>query len=80
MLQHFWGPIANWGLPLAAIADVKRDPELISGNMTAGRSLTGDAESESESERGLEECGLCSSFVLVAHLTNILSTDGNLIL
>ncbi|KAG0368492.1 pyruvate transporter mpc1 [Mortierella sp. AD032] len=31
---HFWGPVANWGLPLAAIADFKKDPELISGNMT----------------------------------------------
>ncbi|KAG0231881.1 pyruvate transporter mpc1 [Actinomortierella wolfii] len=27
--------VANWGLPLAAIADFKKDPELISGNMTA---------------------------------------------
>ncbi|KAG0267470.1 hypothetical protein BGZ95_002837 [Linnemannia exigua] len=26
--------LANWGLPLAAIADFKKDPELISGNMT----------------------------------------------
>ncbi|KAF9114179.1 pyruvate transporter mpc1 [Mortierella sp. 14UC] len=32
--RHFWGPVANWGLPLAAIADFKKDPELISGNMT----------------------------------------------
>ncbi|CAL8081750.1 unnamed protein product [Calicophoron daubneyi] len=32
--QHFWGPVANWGLPLAAIGDVKKNPELISGNMT----------------------------------------------
>ncbi|XP_074655275.1 mitochondrial pyruvate carrier 1-like [Tubulanus polymorphus] len=31
---HFWGPVANWGLPLAAIADVKRNPEIISGKMT----------------------------------------------
>jgi len=35
-LQHFWGPVANWGLPLAAIADVKKDPEFISGKMTLG--------------------------------------------
>ncbi|KAG0051880.1 hypothetical protein BGZ90_006650 [Linnemannia elongata] len=34
ILQHFWGPVANWGLPLAAIADIKKDPEMISGNMT----------------------------------------------
>ncbi|KAF9969439.1 hypothetical protein BGZ73_008217 [Actinomortierella ambigua] len=27
--------VANWGLPLAAIADFKKDPQMISGNMTA---------------------------------------------
>ncbi|KAG9301526.1 hypothetical protein G9A89_008378 [Geosiphon pyriformis] len=31
---HFWGPVANWGLPLAAIADFKKDPEFISPKMT----------------------------------------------
>ncbi|CAF1611086.1 unnamed protein product, partial [Didymodactylos carnosus] len=31
---HFWGPIANWGLPLAALADLKKDPSIISGKMT----------------------------------------------
>ncbi|KAL1928236.1 hypothetical protein VTP01DRAFT_3152 [Rhizomucor pusillus] len=31
---HFWGPVANWGIPLAAIADWKKDPKYISGNMT----------------------------------------------
>ncbi|CAO1631898.1 unnamed protein product [Sympodiomycopsis kandeliae] len=31
---HFWGPVANWGLPLAAIADLKKDEEVISGTMT----------------------------------------------
>ncbi|VDK70101.1 unnamed protein product, partial [Anisakis simplex] len=34
MSTHFWGPLANWGLPLAAIADIKKDPEQISGSMT----------------------------------------------
>uniref|UniRef100_A0A914Z7W4 Mitochondrial pyruvate carrier n=1 Tax=Panagrolaimus superbus TaxID=310955 RepID=A0A914Z7W4_9BILA len=34
MSTHFWGPVANWGLPLAAIADLKKNPDLISGNMT----------------------------------------------
>jgi hypothetical protein len=29
--------MANWGLPLAAIADMKKDPEKISGNMTTGK-------------------------------------------
>lgn len=31
---HFWGPVANWGLPIAAISDLKKNPEMISGNMT----------------------------------------------
>ncbi|XP_043285879.1 mitochondrial pyruvate carrier 1 [Venturia canescens] len=31
---HFWGPIANWGIPIAAIADINRDPKFISGKMT----------------------------------------------
>ncbi|KAI8345171.1 mitochondrial pyruvate carrier [Mortierella sp. GBAus27b] len=39
MRTHFWGPVANWGLPLAAIADFKKDPELISGKMTAALSV-----------------------------------------
>uniref|UniRef100_A0A3Q3KX68 Mitochondrial pyruvate carrier n=1 Tax=Labrus bergylta TaxID=56723 RepID=A0A3Q3KX68_9LABR len=33
-VQHFWGPVANWGLPIAAIADMKKSPEIISGRMT----------------------------------------------
>uniref|UniRef100_A0A915EUN2 Mitochondrial pyruvate carrier n=1 Tax=Ditylenchus dipsaci TaxID=166011 RepID=A0A915EUN2_9BILA len=28
------GPVANWGLPLAALADLKKNPDMISGNMT----------------------------------------------
>ncbi|KAJ1921313.1 pyruvate transporter mpc1 [Tieghemiomyces parasiticus] len=36
---HFWGPVANWGLPLAAMADMKKDPEIISGKMTAALSV-----------------------------------------
>jgi len=31
---HFWGPVANWGLPLAALADLRKDEEFISGTMT----------------------------------------------
>ncbi|KAI1705673.1 putative mitochondrial pyruvate carrier 1 [Ditylenchus destructor] len=31
---HFWGPVANWGLPLAALGDLKKNPEVISGNMS----------------------------------------------
>ncbi|XP_055926439.1 mitochondrial pyruvate carrier 1-like isoform X2 [Argiope bruennichi] len=32
---HFWGPVANWGIPIAAIADIKKDPSIISGKMTS---------------------------------------------
>ncbi len=35
---HFWGPVANWGLPIAAMADMKKSPEFISGKMTIGKS------------------------------------------
>ncbi|XP_060609699.1 mitochondrial pyruvate carrier 1 [Anolis sagrei] len=34
MRSHFWGPVANWGLPIAAINDMKKSPEIISGRMT----------------------------------------------
>ncbi|CAO3617788.1 pyruvate transporter mpc1 [Mucor bainieri] len=34
MSTHFWGPVVNWGIPIAAIADTQKDPSLISGNMT----------------------------------------------
>ncbi|XP_071760962.1 mitochondrial pyruvate carrier 1 [Centroberyx gerrardi] len=34
MSTHFWGPVANWGLPVAAISDMKKSPEIISGRMT----------------------------------------------
>ncbi|KAG5882142.1 hypothetical protein JTB14_005971 [Gonioctena quinquepunctata] len=34
MSTHFWGPVANWGIPLAAIADINKDPKFISGKMT----------------------------------------------
>ena len=30
-------PVANWGLPLAAFADMKKDPEIISPKMTTGQ-------------------------------------------
>ncbi|KAJ1939184.1 pyruvate transporter mpc1 [Kickxella alabastrina] len=34
MSTHFWGPVANWGIPLSAIADFNSSPEKISGKMT----------------------------------------------
>ncbi|XP_043925409.1 mitochondrial pyruvate carrier 1 [Protopterus annectens] len=34
MSTHFWGPVANWGLPIAAMNDMKKSPEIISGRMT----------------------------------------------
>lgn len=35
MRSYYSRPVANWGLPLAAIADITgKDPEFISGPMT----------------------------------------------
>lgn len=31
---HFWGPVSNFGIPVAAMLDLKKDPDLISGPMT----------------------------------------------
>ncbi|KAE9408093.1 UPF0041-domain-containing protein [Gymnopus androsaceus JB14] len=39
MSTHFWGPLANWGLPLAALADLRKDEEVISGTMTTALAL-----------------------------------------
>ncbi|KAM0942609.1 putative mitochondrial pyruvate carrier [Dioscorea sansibarensis] len=32
---HFWGPVANWGFVVAGLVDMRKPPEMISGNMTA---------------------------------------------
>eukprot|EP00842_Homolaphlyctis_polyrhiza_P001313 jgi/Hompol1/2182/HPOL_002856-RA len=37
--SHFWGPVANWGLPMAAIADTRKSPEIISPVMTSALSV-----------------------------------------
>lgn len=34
MSTHFWGPVSNFGIPLAAVLDLKKDEQLISGRMT----------------------------------------------
>ncbi|PGH15671.1 hypothetical protein AJ79_02265 [Helicocarpus griseus UAMH5409] len=31
---HFWGPASNFGIPMAAVMDTQKDPEIISGKMT----------------------------------------------
>ncbi|KAK9369102.1 hypothetical protein V1509DRAFT_621128 [Lipomyces kononenkoae] len=31
---HFWGPVSNFGIPIAAVMDTKKDPIVISGPMT----------------------------------------------
>ncbi|KAK0747400.1 hypothetical protein B0T21DRAFT_379461 [Apiosordaria backusii] len=31
---HFWGPASNFTIPLAAVADTQKSPDLISGKMT----------------------------------------------
>lgn len=32
--------VANWGIPIAAIIDMKKDPEIISGKMTTGNYMS----------------------------------------
>ncbi|KAK8113742.1 uncharacterized protein PG998_001767 [Apiospora kogelbergensis] len=32
---HFWGPVSNFGIPVAAVMDTQKSPDLISGQMTA---------------------------------------------
>ncbi|CAI9727223.1 mitochondrial pyruvate carrier 1 [Octopus vulgaris] len=39
IISYFIVPVANWGLPLAAIADVKKDPGFISGKMTTALTI-----------------------------------------
>lgn len=39
MSTHFWGPVANWGIPLAALSDIGKDPKIISGTMTTALCL-----------------------------------------
>jgi len=34
MSTHFFGPLFNWSIPIAAIADTKKDASFISGKMT----------------------------------------------
>jgi mitochondrial pyruvate carrier 1 len=31
---HFWGPVTNWGLSIAALKDMSKPPELVSERMT----------------------------------------------
>ncbi|PKX97018.1 UPF0041-domain-containing protein [Aspergillus novofumigatus IBT 16806] len=31
---HFWGPVSTFGIPIAAVMDTQKSPELISGKMT----------------------------------------------
>ncbi|KAG2173782.1 hypothetical protein INT43_005202 [Umbelopsis isabellina] len=33
--EFIYDLVANWGIPIAAISDWKKDPQYISGNMTA---------------------------------------------
>ena len=32
---HFWGPVSNFGIPVAAVMELNKDPERISGPMTS---------------------------------------------
>lgn len=31
---HFWGPVTNWGISIAALKDMREPPEKVSPNMT----------------------------------------------
>ncbi|CAI7652937.1 unnamed protein product [Penicillium discolor] len=33
-VKHFWGPVSNFGIPIAAVMDTQKDAEIISGPMT----------------------------------------------
>jgi hypothetical protein len=62
LMFDIWIAVANWGIPIAAIADFKKDPSLISGNMTVGKRSAAAAEEE-------KEVGTCSkSFPLMLPL------------
>ena len=32
--SHFWGPVTNWGISLAALKDTTKAPDKVSPNMT----------------------------------------------
>ncbi|ETP51226.1 hypothetical protein F442_03602 [Phytophthora nicotianae P10297] len=36
---HFWGPVANWGFVVAAMADMRKPADVISINMTSALSI-----------------------------------------
>ncbi|RKF57100.1 Mitochondrial pyruvate carrier 1 [Golovinomyces cichoracearum] len=36
---HFWGPASNFGIPIAAVMDTQKSPDLISGQMTAALTI-----------------------------------------
>ncbi|KAJ0409490.1 hypothetical protein P43SY_002380 [Pythium insidiosum] len=36
---HFWGPVANWGFVVAAMADMNKPAEMISIKMTSALSM-----------------------------------------
>ncbi|KAK9303969.1 hypothetical protein QLX08_004543 [Tetragonisca angustula] len=39
MSTHFWGPVFNWMIPIAAISDTQKHPRIISGKMTLALAL-----------------------------------------
>jgi len=36
---HFWGPVSNFGIPIAAVMDTQKSPDLISGQMTGALAI-----------------------------------------
>ncbi|CAF9915641.1 hypothetical protein IMSHALPRED_002661 [Imshaugia aleurites] len=60
---HFWGPVSNFGIPIAAVMDTQKDPEIYGGREASleakakteasqiaqdGKSIAGDAKAGAE--------------------------------
>ncbi|PSN56349.1 Mitochondrial pyruvate carrier 1 [Blattella germanica] len=59
MSTHFWGPVANWGIPIAAIADTQKSPQFISGKMTCVWHITAMQITETTLRKKKLKMALC---------------------
>lgn len=60
-----WGPVANWGLPLAALTDVSKDAELISGPMSVCRCPSTPYPSQDLRADGIPSTLLLRLYILI---------------
>lgn len=65
LVQHFWGPVANWGLPIAAITDMKKSPEIISGRMTFGENRIYSASKKKKKKKLVQLTYVVQLFFLI---------------